>query len=96
VARGAIPAAAARRPSPRIDHSHTLAHTRPDLSPSQLTRLEDEGFVFAPGGGSFNDDTAFHARSYLERHWAGVLRLRGFHEYGLFAFQDLSVWEKIA
>ncbi len=77
-------------------HSDTLAYTRPDLSPSQVQRLEREGFVFARGGGSFNDDTAFHSRSYLERHWTGVLRLRGFHEHGLFHFQDLSVWEKIA
>jgi SAM-dependent methyltransferase len=73
-------------------HSEQLAPTRSDLSPSQLTRLATDGFAFAPGGGSFNDNTAFHSRSYLERNWSRSLALLGFYPHGLFHYQDLSVW----
>ena len=75
-------------------HGEQLAPTRPDLSSSQRTRLAADGFAFAPGAASFNDHTAFHSRSYLERNWSRNLTLLAFQPYGLFGYQDLSVWKK--
>ena len=75
-------------------HSEQLASTRPDLSAEQVQRLRSSGFAFASGGRSFNDGTTFHAKSYLERTWNQWLALLGFYPFGLFHFQDLSVWRK--
>lgn len=77
-------------------HSEQLAHLRPDLSSSQLRRLEEHGFCFAPGHGRFNDDTTFHSRKYVEQSWGGGLQLCEYREKGLFGFQDLSIWKKRA
>jgi len=74
-------------------HSPNLTFMRPDLTPNQHTALAGGGFLFAPGGGAFNDDGAFHSRQYLEREWGKVFRPCLFEEYGYCRFQDLSVWE---
>jgi SAM-dependent methyltransferase len=75
-------------------HSETLAPTRPDLSAEDVQRLASSGFAFAPGARFFNDDTAFHSQSYVERTWSQWLTLLGFYSFGLFHYQDLSVWRK--
>lgn len=74
-------------------HSPNLTFMRPDLTQRQHAALAGGGFLFAPGGGAFNDDGAFHSRQYLESEWGKILRPRLFEEYGYCRFQDLSVWE---
>jgi SAM-dependent methyltransferase len=75
-------------------HSPTLTFTRPDLTPGQRASLSARGFLFAPGGGAFNEDSTFHSRLYLERSWGALFLLRDFCECGLAGYQDLSVWER--
>ena len=75
-------------------HSERHTNTRPDLSPDQLRDLSMSGFLFAPGSGPFNDDSAFHTRSYLERSWGSEFALVSFREQGLGGYQDLSVWRR--
>jgi len=75
-------------------HSPTLTFTRPDLTPAQHASLTARGFLFAPGGGPFNEGSAFHTRLYLESSWGALFLLREFREYGLAGYQDLSVWER--
>ncbi len=75
-------------------HSPETTALRPDIGKGQLETLAERGYLFAPGGASFNSATAVHARSYLEREWGKLFQLLWFREKGLFSFQDLSVWEK--
>ena len=75
--------------------SPKLVWTRPDLTEDQRRGLSDRGFLFAPGGGPFNEDGAFSSRERLEAVWGRRLRPRLFEEHGLAAYQDLSVWEKV-
>jgi SAM-dependent methyltransferase len=75
-------------------HSAALTYTRPDLTESQLASLSARGFLFAPGGGPFSEDSAFHSRDYLERTWGAMFAIREFAEFGLAGYQDLSVWER--
>jgi SAM-dependent methyltransferase len=55
------------------------------------------GFQYLPSSkGYFNESAAFHSRSYLEKQWSARFLLRMFLERGLFQFQDLGVWERMA
>jgi SAM-dependent methyltransferase len=77
-------------------HSPKLTFMRPDLTAGQHAELQRRGFLFAPGGGPFNEDAAFHSRAYLEENWAPWFRLEVFQELGYCGFQDLSAWRKAA
>ncbi|MFN2384924.1 MAG: methyltransferase domain-containing protein [Thermoanaerobaculia bacterium] len=75
-------------------HSPKLTFMRPDLTGAQHEELAERGFLFAPGGGPFNEDSTFHSREYLERAWGPWFRLELFEELGYCGFQDLSGWRK--
>jgi SAM-dependent methyltransferase len=75
-------------------HSPDLTWTRPDLTPQQLRALTDEGFLFAPSGRGFNEDSAFHTPDYLRRRWGGVFEFEAHRIHGLAGYQDISVWRK--
>lgn len=77
-------------------HSEKLRYSRPDLTFEQHVALNETGFLFAPGSGTFKGDSAFHTRPYLEEEWGRLFRMRLHREHGLAGFQDLSVWEKLA
>jgi SAM-dependent methyltransferase len=70
-----------------------LTWSRPDLTAEQRARLDGHGFVFAAGGASFNEDSSFQSRAYVEREWA-PFRLLEHTTHGLAAYQDLSVLQK--
>lgn len=70
-----------------------LVWSRPDLDAAQHERLAAHGFVFAPGAASFNEDSSFQSRSYLERQWPGFTLLEH-ATHGLASYQDLSVFAK--
>jgi SAM-dependent methyltransferase len=70
-----------------------LVWSRPDLDAAQREHLVSHGFVFAPGQASFNEDSSFQSRSYLERDWAGFTLLEH-RTHGLASYQDLSVFAK--
>ena len=76
-------------------HSPKLTFMRPDLTAEQHGELANRGFLFAPGGGTFNQDSTFHAREYLERTWKRWFQLELFEELGYCGFQDLSGWKKV-
>ena len=76
-------------------HSPKLTFMRPDLTPVQHRELANRGFLFAPGDGSFNEDSTFHSRGYLERTWKRWFQLELFEELGYCGFQDLSGWKRI-
>lgn len=73
-------------------HHEELVWTRPDLTDTQRAKLAADGFLFAPGDGPFNDDSAFHTLPYLEKVWGGLFELRSYKRHGLVGYQDLSVW----
>jgi SAM-dependent methyltransferase len=73
-------------------HHESLAWTRPDLIAAQKEKLAADGFLFAPGDGPFNDDSAFHTLPYLEKIWGGLFERRMYRQHGLAGYQDLSVW----
>jgi SAM-dependent methyltransferase len=75
-------------------HGPALTFSRPDLTRQQLAKLEAEGFLFAPGGASFNEDSAFHSLDYLRGPWTARFTLELFLERGLAGYQDLSVWRR--
>jgi SAM-dependent methyltransferase len=75
-------------------HSPSLIWTRPDLTPEQSRRLNESGFLFAPGKGRFNDDSAFHSEGYLSSAWSRYFELESFSAGGLAGYQDLSTWRK--
>jgi SAM-dependent methyltransferase len=75
-------------------HSEKLRYSRPDLTLEQHRRLNERGFLFAPGSGPFRSDSTFHSRHYLKQEWGKLFSIRSHHEDGLAGFQDLSVWER--
>jgi SAM-dependent methyltransferase len=75
-------------------HGPGLLWTRSDLSAEGRESFARGGFLFAPGPGPFNDDTAFHAREYLRKAWGQFFECRDFRTHGLTGYQDLSVWQK--
>ncbi len=75
-------------------HAPGLSWSRPDLSEEARRTLARRGFLFAAGGGRFNDDSAFHSCEYLVATWGRCFGLRHFRENGLNRYQDLSVWQK--
>jgi ubiquinone/menaquinone biosynthesis C-methylase UbiE len=75
-------------------HSEKLKFSRPDLTLEQHRSLNTRGFLFAPGGGAFKNDSSFHTRLYLEQEWGRLFSMRLHHDFGLAGFQDLTVWEK--
>ncbi len=75
-------------------HSPALTWSRPDLTPLQHRELTETGFLFAPSGRSFSDDSAFHSEQYLHRVWGSLFELRFFKTHGLGGYQDLGVWRK--
>lgn len=72
----------------------TLTYNRPDMSTDDHRRLQDHGFVFRSGFGSFNDETAFHTPDYLRREWSRELEPVTFTRGGLANYLDLSIWRK--
>ncbi|HET9765651.1 MAG TPA: class I SAM-dependent methyltransferase [Thermoanaerobaculia bacterium] len=77
-------------------HGDQLLVTRGDLSSAQAQPLFEEGFFFAPGAGTFSDDSTFHTRRYMTRVWGKWFELVQFLDRGLMQYQDLSVWAKPA
>ena len=74
-------------------HHVDLVWTRPDITEESRAKLAADGFLFAPGGNRFNDDSAFHSLPYLERTWGRLFALRTYAKLGLCGYQDLTVWE---
>ena len=65
------------------------------LTAEERARLAERGFLAADHGASrFNEKSTFHARTYLEKHWAPAFRLRTHEPRGFVSYQDLSVWER--
>jgi SAM-dependent methyltransferase len=77
-------------------HGRDLVVTRGDLGPAEIERLDRSGFLFAPGGGPFNEDSAFHTPQYLARTWGRWFECRASLPRGLMGYQDLSIWERRA
>lgn len=75
-------------------HGRDLVVTRGDLGPAEIERLDRSGFLFAPGGGPFNEDSAFHAPQYLERTWGRWFEVQASLPRGLMGYQDLSIWRR--
>ena len=75
-------------------HSEELVFTRPDLDAEQHLALQKRGFLFAPGGGPFNEGSSFHTPQYLQKSWGEILEFAHFERLGLCGFQDLSAWRK--
>jgi SAM-dependent methyltransferase len=75
-------------------HGRDLVVTRGDLGPAEIERLDRSGFLFAPGGGPFNEDSAFHTPQYLERTWGRWFEGRASLPRGLMGYQDLSIWQR--
>jgi SAM-dependent methyltransferase len=71
-----------------------LVWSRPDLDTAQRQRLASHGFVFAPGAASFNEDSSFQSRHYLDTGWPGF-RLLEHTTHGLAEYQDLSVLVRV-
>jgi len=71
-----------------------LMQNRPDLTPEDHRRLQERGFVFRAGAGSFNEESAFHSHEYLEREWGRTFDLLAFRPAGLNGHLDLAVWRR--
>ncbi len=71
--------------------SPELAYSRPDMSPEQRQQLAGSGFVYLPGHGPFNENSAFQSRDSLS---AVLPRLALVHHetYGLAKYQDIAVF----
>ncbi|HET9795033.1 MAG TPA: class I SAM-dependent methyltransferase [Thermoanaerobaculia bacterium] len=74
-------------------HGAAIAASQP-LSDAQRERFSASGFLFIRGGGTFNDDAAFHAEPYLRRVWSEWFEFVERVPQGLMGFQDLSVWKR--
>jgi hypothetical protein len=74
-------------------HGRELLVTRDDLTPEQIERLDETGFLFAPGGWTFNQNSTFHAAEYLSSEWSSWFGERLFLPKGLMSYQDLSIWQ---
>ena len=57
-------------------HSPEIARTSPGVTPAELTRLAQRGFLFRPSVGPFNEQSAFHSEAYLRESWSRQLRRR--------------------
>ena len=77
-------------------HGPDLLVTRDDLTADQLERFAATGFLFAPGGGPFNEASAFHSAEYLKKTWGSRLDPVVALPRGLGGYQDLSVWRRPA
>ena len=75
-------------------HGAAIAAAQP-LSDAQRERFAESGFLFIPGGGTFNEDAAFHSEAYLRRAWSGWFEPVELVPQGLMGFQDLSVWRRL-
>jgi len=75
-------------------HNEGLVWSRPDLTEADTARLAERGFLFAPGGGPFNENSTFHTQEYLERVWGRLLEPVSFARLGLGGYQDLGVWRR--
>jgi len=75
-------------------HGPELSRTCPGLTPGDLGSLAQRGFLAVDPGGTFNERSSFHARTYLESEWGRRLLLRLHEPRGFVGYQDLSVWEK--
>lgn len=75
-------------------HAPEIARTSPGVTPPELARLEQRGFLFRPSVGPFNEQSAFHSEAYLRSTWSRHLAGRGYFPYALGRFQDISAWEK--
>lgn len=75
-------------------HGPGLTYNRPDMTAVDHERLRDYGFAFRPGFGAFNDESAFHSREYLERHWTRYFEVLEFRPAGLAGYLDLSLWRR--
>jgi cyclopropane fatty-acyl-phospholipid synthase-like methyltransferase len=71
-----------------------LVWSRPDLDTAQREQLASHGFVFAPGEASFNEDSSFQSRHYLENEWP-CFKLLEHTTHGLAQYQDLSVFVRV-
>lgn len=74
--------------------SPALVWSRPDLSSEQRAELDGRGFLYAPGGGTFNQDTTFHAAGYLVETWSRFFEHLWHRQHGLNGYQDLSLWRR--
>jgi len=74
-------------------HGADLLVTRSDLKPEQIEGFRASGFLFAAGGGPFNEGSAFHAPDYLARTWGTWFECRVSLPRGLTGYQDLTVWQ---
>jgi SAM-dependent methyltransferase len=75
-------------------HGRELLVTRGDLTPGQIVQLDTHGFLFAAGGGPFNENSTFHSAGYLAATWGRWFERRLSLPKGLMNYQDLSVWRK--
>lgn len=71
--------------------SPQLAYSRPDMSAEQRQQLAESGFVYLPGHGRFNENTAFQSRDSLSVTFPRLTLVH--HEtYGLAKYQDIAVF----
>lgn len=75
-------------------HPPALTYNRPDLTEEDHKSLNERGFLFAKGTGSFNDDSAFHSEDYLLREWSKRFELAELRAGALGNVQDLAVWRR--
>jgi len=75
-------------------HAPEIARTSPGVTPGELARLGQRGFLFRPSLGPFNEQSAFHSEAYLQTTWSRHLELRGFFPFAIGGFQDVSAWER--
>jgi SAM-dependent methyltransferase len=74
-------------------HGRELLATRGDLTADQVQQLDTTGFLFAAGGGPFNESSTFHSAGYLEKTWGRWFERQLSLAKGLMNYQDLSVWQ---
>jgi len=77
-------------------HAPSLAQSCPGLTPADLARLDERGFLAVDPLGSFNERSTFHSAEYLSQAWGRFFLLRAHEPHGFISYQDLSVWEKPA
>jgi SAM-dependent methyltransferase len=75
-------------------HSPRIAPSLAGVRPEQLAALSENGFLFLPGRGAFNENATFHSKEYLIARWTNEFLPRSFTEFGLAGYQDLGVWAR--